>query len=148
MTVFTVLAAAVLVAVSALMILHLGIPRSRLSFVARQCENSARSARQVENMRQIIRAVSVRLSSRLSPVEVLQAIHGSIGEGAYVDNVDVDLVKGTAALGGLAETLKHVNTLVQTLEQTAALKNVQESSPAKMDNNGRFRFQLSAEIGE
>ena len=148
MTLFVVLAAAVLVAVSALMILHLAIPRSRLSFVTQQCENSARSARQVENMRQIIRAVAVRMSSRHSPVEVLQAIRGSIGEGAYVDNVDVDLVKGTVTLGGLAETLKHVNTLVQAIEQTTALKNVQESTPAKMDNNGRFRFQLSAEIGE
>jgi len=148
MTIFVVLAATVLVALSALMVLHLGIPRSRLSFVTQQCENSARSARQVENMRQIIRAVAVRVSSKHSPVEVLQAIHGSIGEGAYIDNVDVDLVKGTVTLGGLAETLKHVNTLVQTLEQTPALKNVQESTPAKMDNNGRFRFQLSAEIGE
>lgn len=101
---------------------------------------------QVERMVEVIRATRSRQESYVLPERVLPAVHASVPEGVYLSSFQLDVENRRFALSGTAPTRRDIRDLIRHLEETPYLQSVEEGGGTTMDNEQRFRFQVSGEV--
>lgn len=133
LTTLGMLVMTVLISVSTWTTLKFYFKRDRLNELRENIRKTEPTAKKLEEMRAIIKAVEGRRDPRFSAVNLLADILPRVPEDIRFSLMDFNIDDKAVRLGGLSGSRPDVSTLVKNLEKSALFKDVKVEGALKRD---------------
>lgn len=114
--------------------------KNRLAVLNREFLGTEAEAREIERMREVIKAVGKRLDPRLKAINLLSGIREQTPENVFFEKVEIDLDEARVRLEGTAISMGSITSLRTDLMKMPLFKEAKVEERDKV--KGKYKFTI------